>query len=362
MPWHRPVRRLTSDEPAAGEGMTGDRSLLARELREAPAAVERQAEELKRPLAELVTRLKRKAPNVIVTCARGSSAHAATFGKHLFEKYLGTPVAAAAPNIATVYRRDLRIADQLALFVSQSGQSDDLIEQAKSARRAGAVTTALVNDTNSPLAAECECVLPMSAGPERAVAATKSYIASLSALLRLAAEWIGDEKLSAAAGVLPERLARAAELDWRPALDVLGGAQGMIAIGRGPTLAIAREAALKLKETARLQAEAYSGAEFMHGPVTLVSAGYPLLVFTPGDEAAAGLRALSLGVVDKGAALLATGPDGPGTRLPVLAGEQPEADAICLVQSFYGLLPALAEMRRTSTDEPQHLQKVTRTR
>jgi glutamine---fructose-6-phosphate transaminase (isomerizing) len=342
--------------------MAHDQSLLARELREAPAAVAHQGEALKAPLAALAARLRRKPPNVMITCARGSSAHAATFGKHLVEKYLGIPVAAAAPNIATVYRRDLGIADQFALFVSQSGQSDDLIEQARSARRAGAITAALVNETNSPLAAECEFVLPIAAGREQAVAATKSYVASLSALLRLAAVWTGEAGLQSAADRLAERLSLAVELDWRAALEALASAQGMIAIGRGPTLAIAREAALKLKETARLQAEAYSGAEFMHGPITLVSPGYPLLVFTPSDEAAAGLQDLSRSVTEKGAALLTTGGTGPGIRLPALPDEQPEADAICLIQSFYSLLPRLAEMRRTSADVPQHLKKVTRTR
>ena len=342
--------------------MADDQSLLSRELREAPAAVARQGEALKQPLAALVARLMRTPPNVMVTCARGSSAHAATFGKHIVEKYLGIPVAAAAPNIATVYRRDLRIADQFALFVSQSGQSDDLIEQARSARRAGATTAALVNDTKSPLAAECEFVLPIAAGPEQAVAATKSYVASLSALLRLAAAWTGEAGLQTAADRLAERLALAVELDWRAALEALANAQGMIAIGRGPTLAIAREAALKLKETARLQAEAYSSAEFMHGPITLVSPGYPLLVFSPSDEAAAGLQELSRSVTEKGAALLATGTNGPGIRLPALPDEQPEADAICLIQSFYSLLPRLAEMRRMSADLPRHLEKVTRTR
>src|SRR5271168_1622966 len=151
---------------------------IAAELREAPAAVRRQADSLAAPLAELIARLAHLPPDVVVTCARGSSAHAATFAKHLIERNLGIPVAAAAPNIATVYHRPLALKDQLFLAVSQSGSSDDLIETAAAARAAGAVTAAIVNDNSSPLAIACELVLPMAAGPERSVAATKTFIAS----------------------------------------------------------------------------------------------------------------------------------------------------------------------------------------
>src|SRR5918998_5444191 len=118
---------------------------MAREIREAPEAVSRQAQALRAPLAELVGRLKRQPPQVVVTCARGSSAHAATFGKHLIERHLGIPVAAAAPNIVTVYRRPLQLSDQLFLTISQSGRSDDLVEQAAAAGAAGAVTACLTN-------------------------------------------------------------------------------------------------------------------------------------------------------------------------------------------------------------------------
>lgn len=342
--------------------MSRQDSVLSQELREASQAVARQESALRQPLDSLVTHLTRKPPQVVVTCARGSSAHAATFGKHLIERYLGIPVAPAAPNIATVYRRDLRLREQLMLIVSQSGQSDDLIEQARSARRSGAITVALVNDVQSPLAAECEFVLPIAAGPELAIAATKSYVASLSALLRLIAAWARNGAIHAALERLPGRLDQAVELDWRAALEVLAQATGMIAIGRGPTLAIAREAALKLKETCGLQAEAYSSAEFMHGPVTLVAPGYPLLVLAPTDEAQAGLQALSRDLLDKRAGLLTTAADGAGVRLPTLPDEQPEADAICLVQSFYGMMTALAAIRGMSADQPRYLQKVTRTR
>src|SRR5207237_7181448 len=135
---------------------------MARELAEAPQAVRRQAASLQ-PLQDLIARCRRHPPQLIVTCARGSSAHAATFGKHLIERHLGVPVAAMAPNIATVYRRELRLSGQLFLAISQSGRSDDLVESAAMAKAAGALTAALVNVTDSPLAAACDIVLPMEA-------------------------------------------------------------------------------------------------------------------------------------------------------------------------------------------------------
>src|SRR3954453_11155507 len=182
---------------------------MATELREAPEAVARQADALRGPLADLAARLMRKPPQLVVTCARGSSAHAATFGKHLIERYLGIPVSAAAPNVASVYRRALALDGQLFLAISQAGRSVDIVESAAMARASGAMTVAIVNDTASPLAHTCEFFLPMEARPELSVAATKSFIASLAALLRLTAAWADNAKMQRSIDALPERLVAA---------------------------------------------------------------------------------------------------------------------------------------------------------
>src|SRR5262245_56087714 len=166
--------------------MSENGMLMETELNEAPDVVARQSKLLAGPLGELVAHLRRVPPQVMVTCARGSSAHAANFGKYLFERHLGVPVAAVAPSIMTIYRRDLRLRGQFFLAISQSGHSDDLVEAASSARANGALTTAIVNDTNSPLASSCEIVLPMAAGQELSVAATKTFIAAVTDLLGLA--------------------------------------------------------------------------------------------------------------------------------------------------------------------------------
>ena len=188
--------------------------LMATELRQAPDVVRRQSETLARPLNKFAALLRNSPPRVVVTCARGSSANAATFGKYLIERHLGIPVADAAPSIMSVYRKSLMLEGQLFLAISQSGRSEDLIKSAARAKCSGAITVALVNDTNSPLASACDIILPMEAGAELSVAATKTFVSSVAALLNLVATWTNDPKMTAALDRLPDRLASAAELDW----------------------------------------------------------------------------------------------------------------------------------------------------
>jgi glucosamine--fructose-6-phosphate aminotransferase (isomerizing) len=333
------------------------------EWQEGPEAVGRQAQALEVPLAELLRCIRRRPPSFVLTCARGSSAHAATFGKHLVERYVGIPVGAFAPNMATIYKQPLKLSGQLFFTVSQSGRSDDLVESATMAKAAGALTASIVNDTDSPLARSSDIVLPMAAGPEHSVAATKSFVTSLSAWLHVAAGWAALDDLRASIGRLPDRLAAATRLDWAPPLNILRAATSLVSIGRGPTLAIAREAALKLKETCNLHAEAFSGAEFLHGPIALVESSYPVVLFMPTDQAAAGMRSLAADLRRKNASVFMTdhGPRHAGS-LPALAPDHPDTDAVCLIQSFYALAIQLAQHRGINVDLPRHLQKVTRTR
>ena len=200
-------------------------------------------------------------------------------------------------------------------------------------------------------------------GRSSSVAASKTFVATLAALLRLTAAWTDHASLGHAIERLPDRLTAATEIDWSELVDTLVGSKSLVVIGRGPTLAIAREASLKLKETCALHAEAFSGAEFLHGPVALVSPRYPVLMFTPTDAAAHGMRQLATSLHEKGTALLTTDPGARRTgRLPVVASDYPETDAVCLIQTFYAMLIRLAERLGTDVDRPRHLRKVTRTR
>jgi glutamine---fructose-6-phosphate transaminase (isomerizing) len=337
-------------------------ALISAEFRQAPDVVRRQADALAPPLRELIGTLRDRPPQVVVTCARGSSAHAATFGKYLIERYLGIPVAEAAPSITSVYHQDLRLNGQLFLAISQSGRSEDLIESASSAKASGAMTAAIVNDIESPLAAVCDIVLPMVAGPEVSVAATKTFVASLAALLNLVAMWVEERDIKAALDRLPNRLAVASDLDWSRALGSHFAEGNLVILGRGSTLAIAREASLKLKEVCNVHAEAFSGAEFQHGPITLVSKDYPVLIFTVADATGPDLAEVAADLCRKGASVLITADSGVGTRLPTLAPDHPDTDTVCLIQSFYALAIHLARHRGINVDQPRHLRKVTRTR
>ena len=222
--------------------------------------------------------------------------------------------------------------DRFYSAISQSGRSDDLVEFAVSAKECGALTIAIVNDTGSPLASASDVVLPLAAGEELSVAATKTFIASVAALLRLVACWSGEEAMMAALEDLPHRLSSAAELDWSNALDALSQAKSLAILGRGPTLAIAEEASLKLKEVCHIHAEGYSGSEFQHGPIALVSQDYPVLILMPNDEARHELSKLAMDLCHKSRLVFVTGDKmEDALRLPALLPEQPDADAICLI-------------------------------
>jgi len=301
------------------------------------------------------------APRAAVTCARGSSDHAATFAKYLIETRLGILTASAAPSIASVYgaRQDLR--DCVFIAISQSGRSPDLLATTRSAVDAGAYVVALVNDEDSPLAGLAARVLPLSAGPETSVAATKSYLASLSALLHLAASWSDEHELADALESAPDLMARAWELDWSPALPLLEGAANLFVIARGVGLAVAQEAALKCKETCGLHAESFSGAEVRHGPQALLGHDFPALLLAQRDETRMGLELLGKELVDRGVQVVAAGANVPGAIALPTVEAHPAVAPLLLAQSFYKLANAVALARGMDPDSPPHLQKVTRT-
>ena len=338
-------------------------SLMLRETAEAPDVVARQIEANAEAVAELGARLREAGPGFVVTCARGSSDSAATYAKYLIEIVLGTVVASVGPSVTSVYGRRPNMKGALFIAISQSGRSPDLLTLAEAARADGALTVALVNDTDSPLAGLCEVVLPLHAGPERSVAATKSYIASLAAVLQLVAAWSADPALDRAVRRLPDYLDGALKRSWLDAVPILQSVAGLYVVGRGPGYAAAIEAALKLKETAGLHAEAGSSAELRHGPMAIAGPDFPVLLFSQNDAALPGLADLGAELTARGVPVLSAGPaEIPGaTRLPVAEGVDPFAQPLALIQSFYPLAEAIARARGRDPDRPPHLRKVTET-
>lgn len=313
-------------------------------------------------LAALAEKLARRRPHVALTVARGSSDHAASYFASLAMSRLGVPVASLPMSVATLQQAPLKVDGQLALAFSQSGRSPDLVDTMKALHAAGAVTASFVNVPDSPLAAACAWNFPLLAGPELSVAATKSYIAMLSLSAQLVALWQGDDTLSHALNQLPQALRQAGRLDWSPAIEQLRDVKRMLVIGRGAGLAIAQEAALKLKETSGIQAEAFSSAEVRHGPMELIDQDYPLLVFAPRGPEQAGLIQLARDMQDRGARVLLAAPAGvENATLPLCNTADPALDPIAAISTFYVMAAGLAAARGRDPDTPRHLSKITET-
>jgi glucosamine--fructose-6-phosphate aminotransferase (isomerizing) len=335
---------------------------MYREAAQAPAVVREQLGANAARIARLAARLTARPPRAVVTCARGSSDHAATFARYLIETRLGLLTSSAAPSVSSVYEARPDLSGTLVLAISQSGASPDLLTTVSTARSAGAYVVALVNAESSPLAQIADEVLPLRAGPEKSVAATKSYIASLSAIVQLTAAWAHDARLTAALAETPALLERAWELDWSAGVSHLERATNLYVIGRGLGLAVAQEAALKLKETCALHAEAVSAAELRHGPMALVRAGFPLLAFAQNDESRAGVLQLAAELAARGADLLLAGGAAAGVTVLPVQDAHPVIEPMLFTQSFYRLANELAIARGFDPDHPPHLSKVTETR
>ena len=331
-------------------------SLMAREAAEAPEAVARFLSHNWQALEELGRRLRGMSPPVVLTSARGSSDHAAGYFKYLCEILLGVPCASVGASVVSVYGGRLKAAGALCLTISQSGQSPDILALQEAAKAAGALSAAIVNVADSPAARNADVCLALHAGEERSVAATKSFIASCAAGAAIVAHWSGDVALRQAVERLPETLAEAARLSWPGFADLAKEAGSLYVLGRGPSLPIAQETALKLKETCAIHAEAHSVAEVMHGPLELMEPGFPVLVYAPADAA----RGNTLEAVAKmrraGADVRVVGED-----LPHVPAGHPLLDPLCMMQTAYLEIERLAVSLGRDPDRPRLLRKVTET-
>lgn len=337
-------------------------SQLVREAIEAAAGARLQIATCGDRLRELARRLHAHPPTMIVTCARGSSDHAATYGKYLIETTSGRVVASVGPSVTSLYHHvPLELAGALFVVVSQSGRSPDLLRATERARSGGALVVGLINDEASPLAACCDVVIPLCAGSELAVAATKSCLLSCLAFLQLAAAWTGDPSLRDAVARAPDALEASAAIDWTPALAPLASAHSVFVLGRGLGLGAALEVALKLKETCGLHAEAFSTAEVLHGPIALIRTGFPILALGQHDETAAGAREVIARLVGLGADVRSTLEVAGAIVLPIVPGVPAVLAPLCHVQSFYVAVPRLAALRGLDADAPPNLTKITKT-
>ncbi len=356
------IDTVTGPESAAVDPVG---TLMHAEAAEAGQAVARFLAANTDRLARIGDRLRANPPEVVVTVARGSSDHAATYGKYLIETMTGVVTASAALSVSSVYGAAPAPAEpcsnRLCIAISQSGKSPDLLATVEAQKAAGAFVVALVNVEDSPLAAIADEVLALNAGPEKSVAATKSYITSLAGLAALVAAWTEDTSLSDAVERLPETLPRAFALDWSAGIAPLLDASNLFVIGRGYGFGIAQEAALKLKETSGLHAECFSSAEVKHGPMAIVGEGFPVLAFAGSGPAGDDVRQTAALFASRGATVvLADTQRGEGT-LPALAGHE-AIEPILMINSFYRMTAFLSVARGFDPDKPPFLAKVTSTK
>ena len=334
-------------------------SQMAREIAEIPHAVQRLIDESLAACLALGRALRADPPPAFITCARGTSDQAALYFKYLVETGAGIPVASLGPSVASIYGATLRAQDMVCLTISQSGGSPDLADLQAAVERGGGRTVALLNTLASPVGEGAQTVIDLQAGEERAVAATKTFVCSLVALAGITGGLTGDEDLIGRLAALPGVLDAALAADPRHDLAVLATAPSVLVISRGPTMAAAGEAALKLMETCQLHAHAFSAAEVMHGPAVLAEQGVAAMGFVPEDQgrasvarAQAALQAAGSPFVDIGSepAVIAVPPAGHPALAPIVQ-----------VTAFYRLVEALSRRLGLDPDHPPGLRKITKT-
>ncbi len=338
-------------------------SLMRAETKAAPSAVRALLATSGAAIDALADALRAASVRAVVTVARGSSDHAASYFAYLLLTRLGVLVTSMPPSAITLHNAPIDATGVAAISFSQSGQSPDLVAAMIGLRDRGALTAAFVNDVKSPLALGVQYCIDLAAGREKSIAATKSFIAQLVAGTRLVASWSRDDALLEAFDGLADTLDQALTSDWSAAIAPLVEADRLLVIARGASLAIAAEMALKFKEVCGIQAEAFSAAEVKHGPMALIGAGYPLLVLAPRGPEQTEVLAFAADMRRQGASVLVAAPSGhPYAQLPIAVGQHEVLDGASAIQSFYVMVEALARARGLDPDQPPRLKKVTLTR
>ncbi|HMP42391.1 MAG TPA: SIS domain-containing protein [Roseiflexaceae bacterium] len=344
-------------------------STLAHEIHEQPAAIERLLAAEAGAVADLARTLAQQQIRGVLIAARGTSDNAARYAQYLFGTALGLPVALAAPSLHTLYHAPMRYEHMLVIGISQSGQSPDICAVVADARAHGSPTLAITNIATSPLAAAAAHTIELHAGVERSIAATKTYTTQLAALALLVLSLAEDTAGLAELQRIPAAVAATLALDAQVA-EVAAAEAGMLAgvtLGRGYNYATAWEIALKLKELTYVPIEAYSAADFQHGPIALVREDFPILAVVPQGAAAADMQALVERLHGLGARLIAISDRAEvlGLADHPLALPQPVAERFSpLTTIVAGQLFAmhLARARGLDPDAPRGLRKVTETR
>lgn len=337
---------------------------LEREMREQPAALERLLTEHLVGVAGIARALRGRSLSCVQIAARGSSDNAARYAQYLFGTRLGLPVALAAPSLESLYGAAAVPPQRggLVIGISQSGRSPDVVSVLAAANAAGTPTVAITNDGDSPLAHTADFVLELLVGPERSVAATKTYTASLAMLAALAAELRNDEADRAALRQVPALVEQALQdaFERVAAFDETAAAPHVVAVGRGYNYATAMEIALKVRELTATVAEGFSSADLMHGPIAAIAPGTPAVVVAARGRALASVLETADALRARGAQPIVIG-ERPQADLPLAAGIPEWLSPLVAVVPGQVLALRRAELGGESIDQPAGLAKVTET-
>ncbi len=339
------------------------------EIKEEPKVIETCFSRNRSLAVEIVEDIRQRNIDRIMIAARGTSDHAAVYAKYIMEIMLGIPVALAAPSIFTVYHRNLQLCNTLVIGISQSGKAADVLEVIKSANSAGALTVSITNYPDSPLALETKYHLDCSAGIEKSVAATKTFLAQITLLATLTAVWAGDEKILNEIEYLPQKV----EIIIQNAGYIIEKVQRYrymeecFVLARGVNYAIALESALKIQETCYVRAKAYATSDFYHGPYAMIEQGMPVVVFAPNGPSLEDVKEMIIKLKGSGAELLI-----------ISDNEELSAFGDCffaipsvnndIISPFYNVVIAqifacrLALAKGLNPDSPRSLNKVTITK
>lgn len=328
-------------------------SIMATEAKETPNVIRKQLEQNSGLFAELANTLREMSPSFVYLVGRGSSDHAGVYAKYLIETEIGIPVAPAAPSVTGIYGKQMAFNKGVAIVISQSGRSPDILKQTQMAKDGGAYCIALVNDETSPLAEIVDTFIPLRAGAEKAIAATKSYLSTLSAIVHLVGHWKQDEALLQGLRDLPAELEKVIDAKAQLTADSLRAIKHCVVLGRGFGYAVGREIALKLKEVLSIHAEAFSSAEFLHGPVTLVENKLAIVNVHIQDESAAAHLSQIDEVSNRGAQLL--------NLLHIDSRLHKRLLPLLSLQRFYLDIEHVAQELGYDPDTPPGLKKVTET-
>lgn len=340
---------MTFDDPS---------SAMAREIAQIPQLARHLLSQGK-AIAKAAAQIRAYEPRVAVLCGRGSSGHAGTYLRYLVETRLGLLASEFTPSIVTAYGARPNMRGALFIVISQSGRSPDLLRSAEAARAGGALTLAVVNDARSAVAKACALCIDIAAGPEQAVAATKTVALSMMAGAAVLAEAAHDRDLLGALQRLPDRFAQALECDWSEWADAVAPAPASFVVGRGYALGPVRELALKSAEVLRTPSLGFSSAELRHGPRAAIDCDTPILVLRQQDQTAEANDDLARELrEDRTRAFVAGGLDG---ALPWIGNDHPALDPLAMLLPAYAGIEAAARKCGLDPDRPPHLSKVTET-